>query len=353
MNMQSTISILKLIIRCSFLLGTVHLLVGCSMMQSQKMVPLPKLPAGPIELRVAHVTNPRLPRMNEGQLQVLLNAARETFRHHFGLELRFSSITEIDIEALFRLIPSERESEAAEQIYDFKNGNGDPATLSRAFGQALKEEGNALLPMLAYVRPYMRELREESYEELGRALVEVQLERIRHWQTIPALDKNPVIDGSPYNEYSIWNLLGYGELPYELVITNQILASVEAVDPSVHTSIRGGYNNGITTYSRLSRFGSYSVWSTFAFTTDDPWVREMRDGETFTPAEAARLAGVGAAHELGHQIFHFGHPYENPACVMNPVPMFAYRAWAEKLSPEDCRVGSSQQMKPGAFKFIY
>jgi hypothetical protein len=79
----------------------------------------------------------------------------------------------------------------------------------------------------------------------------------------------------------------------------------------------------------------------------------MRGVETFTPEEAARLAGVGAAHELGHQLFHFLHPYDNPACVMNPVPMFAYRAWVEKLSPQDCPLGSSPPMQPGAFKFVY
>jgi hypothetical protein len=259
----------------------------------------------------------------------------------------------MSIEEFFRIIPEKRRLEAQAHAYDFKSGSGDPVKLARDFGRALREEGESLPGMMGYVRPYLGKLPEQSYESLGSALVQLQLERIKHWQAVPALDGGPAIDATPYNEYNMWNLAGYGDLPYELVITNQIIASVEDVDPSVHTSIRGGYNNGLTTYSRSSRFRTYSVWSTFAFTTDDPWVREMRGGETFNPAEAARLAGLGAAHELGHQLFHFLHPYDNQACVMNPVPMFSYRAWAEKLSPRDCPIGSSPSMKPGAFRFVY
>jgi hypothetical protein len=340
---------------CGTLLAlALQLLAGCSMLQpGERTVPLPKLSAGPVALRVLHVVNPRLPRMTEAQLQVLLNAVRETSRQHFGVELVFTPLREMSIEEFFRIIPEKRRLEAQAHAFDFKSGTGDPVKLARDFGRALRAEGESLPGMMGYVRPYLGKLPEQSYESLGSALVQLQLERIKHWQAVPALDGGPAIDATPYNEYNMWNLVGYGDLPYELVITNQIIASVEDVDPSVHTSIRGGYNNGLTTYSRSSRFLTYSVWSTFAFTTDDPWVREMRGGETFNPAEAARLAGLGAAHELGHQLFHFLHPYDNQACVMNPVPMFSYRAWADKLSPRDCPIGSSPPMKPGAFRFVY
>ena len=330
------------------------LLAGCSMLQpGQRSVPLPKLPAGPIELRVLHVVNPRLPRMTDAQLQVLLNAVRETSRQHFGVQLAFAPLREISIEEFFRIIPEEKRREALAHAYDFKSGTGDPRKLAGDYGRGLREAGESLPAMLGYVKPYLGELQDRSYEGLGAALARLQLERIGRWQAVPALDGGPAIDVSPYNEYSMWDLAGYGDLPFELVITNQIIASVEDIDPSVHTSIRGGYNNGLTTYSRSSRFGTVSVWSTFAFTTDDPWVREMRGWETFNTAEAARLAGLGAAHELGHQLFHFLHPYDNQACVMNPVPMFSYRAWADKLSPRDCPIGSSPPMKPGAFRFVY
>lgn len=342
---------------CGQLLLFVTVLIylsGCTTVQTElRAVPLPHLPDGPVELRVVHVINPRLPHMSAEQIQILLQATAKTSRDHFGTELVFGKPTEISIAELFATIPVTKRLQALQDSYDFKSGVGDAARLAGEFGRRLREEGAPLAAMIDYARPYMGALPENSYEAFGAALAKLQLQRIGNWQAIPALDGGPAIDDSPYNEYNLWNVLGYGDLPFELVITNQIIASVEELDPSVHTSIRGGYNNGLTTNSRLSRFGTYSVWSTFAFTTDDPWVRTLRGGETFSADEAARLAGIGATHELGHQLFHFAHPYDNPACVMNPVPMFSYRAWAEKLSPKDCPIGSSPEMVPGAIKFLY
>ena len=46
-------------------------LMGCA--AQPRIVPVPELPGGPIELRVAHVVNPRLPRMDAAQLRALLD----------------------------------------------------------------------------------------------------------------------------------------------------------------------------------------------------------------------------------------------------------------------------------------
>ena len=79
----------------------------------------------------------------------------------------------------------------------------------------------------------------------------------------------------------------------------------------------------------------------------------MRDGEIYSAEEAARLAGIGATHEIGHQLFHVLHPFGRTACLMNPVPLFAYRAWAAKLAPKDCPIGSGPDMQPGGYTFLY
>lgn len=317
------------------------------------VVPLPKLPPGQIEMRVAHVVNSRLPRMNQTQLEILLAAIGNTVREHFGVDLRFAPVREIPIATLFERIPAKRRSTAIEQIYDFKTGKGDPARLAKAFGTEFKKDGEPLPELIAFARPHIAELKELSYEALGLALSELQLSRIERWKSIKALDGGPAIDATPYNEFTMWIALGYADVPFELVLTNQPIASVEYVFPAVHSAIRGGYSNGITTYSTSSRFKTMSIWSTFAFTTDDEWVKQMRDGESYSAEEAARLAGITAAHEIGHQLFHFLHPYGQNACLMNPVPLFAYRAWAEKLSAKDCPIGGSAAMRPGAYKFLY
>lgn len=249
-------------------------------------------------MRVAYVINPRLPRMDTAQVQTLLAATSKTVREHFGVELHFAPAQEISIETLFARIPAKRREWALAEIYDFKSGKGDRARLAKAFGAGFKETGEPLAELIAYTRPHIGELKENSYEALGLALSELQVSRIERWKTIKALDGGPAIDAAVYNEFTMWIALGYIDLPFELVLTNQIIASVEYVLPAVHAAIRGGFTNGITTYSRSSRFKTMSVWSTFAFTADDAWATQMREGESYNAEEAASLAGVAAAHEI-------------------------------------------------------
>lgn len=320
---------------------------------ASNVVPLPELPPGPVEMRVAYLINPRLPRMTNSQLEVLLAATRNTTRAHFGVELRFAPVQEIPIATLFERIPVERRKTAFEQLYDFKTDKGDPDRLAKAFATGFKQDGGPLADLIAYTRSHTGALKENSYEALGLALSRLQLSRIERWKNIKALDGGPAIDAMPYNEFTMWIALGYMDMPFELVLTNQLILSVEYVFPAASAAIRGGYSNGLTTYSKGSNFKTMAVWSTFAFTSNDEWLRQMRDGESYNPEEAARLAGISAVHEIGHQLFHFVHPFGQNTCVMNPVPMFAYRAWVEKLSPKDCPIGSSPAMRPGAYKFLY
>lgn len=331
----------------------VILAVMPGMAEAQNIVPLPRLPQGPIEMRVAYVVNSRLHRMTPAQLQILLAATQTTAREHFGVDLRFSPVVEIPIEKLFAQLVPKRVADARPYIYDFKTGRGDFGRFAKAFAEDLKKQGGQLPELIEYARPHIGAVSIDSYEALGTALARLQLDRIERWKNVKALDGTPAIDASPYNEYFMWLALGYSRVPFELLLTNQIIASVEYLHSAVHSAIRGGYSNGLATYSRSSRVKTVSVWSTFAFTTDDPWVREMREGESYSPQEAARLAGIGATHEIGHQLFHLLHPYGRKACLMNPVPMFAYRAWAAQLSPKDCPIGSGPDMRPGGYQFHY
>ena len=317
-------------------------------------VPVPKLSDGPIEMRVAHIVNPRLPRLSRARIYVLLASTARTAREHFGVDLRFEQpLVEIPIAEAFAAIPPENARAARESIYDFKTGKGDRKRLEREFGKNFRESGDQLAGMIEYARPHTGPLRAASFEALGEALARLQLERVQGWKNVRALDGGPAIDASPYNEILLWMQLGRADLPFEILITNQVIASVEYILPEVHTAIRGGYSNGVTTYSKSSRFQAAAIWSTFGFTTNDPWVTKMRDGETYEGHEAAVLSGISAAHEIGHQLFHFSHPYGAQACLMNPVEMFAYRAWAAKLSAQDCPIGSRPELKPGATKILY
>lgn len=327
-------------------------LAGC-VSNTVNQIPLPKLPQGAIELRVAYVINPRLPRMDAQQLQILFATTQATVQQNFGVTVKFLPVEEVPISKLFQMIPADRYKDALDNVYDFKTGKGDMKRLSRGIAKGLQQFGEPLPELEAFVRPYIGELKEHSFDALGEALARFQVARIERWKSVKALDGGPAIDATPYNEITMWMALGYGNVPFDVILTNQPLVSAEYDNASAHTAIRGGYSNGVTTYSKLSRYGTMSIWSTFALTTDDAWVTEMRAGEVYSPEEAAMLSGVGQTHEIGHQLFHFGHPLNQSACIMNPMPMFSYRAWVKKLSPKNCPVGSSPAMQPGAVDLRY
>lgn len=334
-------------------LAAAFALAACSRTQAPREVPVPVLPAGVIEMRVAHVINPRLPQMSAVQLQGLLDSIAQTTREHFGVQLRFLPPRQLSIAEVFALIPADRQREVMQQVYDFKSGRGDWNRLVSAYAAGLEQTGEPLADQIRFVQPHTGPIEQASFTALGSAVANLQVQRLRRWQSVKALDGGPAIDHQPYNEFQMWIGLGYADLPYDLVLTNQLIASIEYSYPAIHSAIRGGYANGMTTYSRSARFKAMAVWSSFAFLTEDAWVRELRGGDRYGAGEAARLSGTAAVHEIGHQLFHFGHPFGQRACVMNPVSMFAYRDWAQGLSAKDCPIGSNAAMTPGASRLFY
>ena len=330
------------------------LLIGCATPSpEQPTVPLPRID-GPVTLRVVHAVNPRLPVMAPEQRQRLLEEAARISRDHFGLEVRFEERGEIPIAELFARLPADELEKRKGLIYDFKGGGGDRERLVQSLLESFDYYGGPLRPRLDYARPHLAvPLREESERGLAEALVETLLARLARWRAVTLADGEPLLDAAPYNEWALWDGLGYGELPWEIVLTNQLMASAEYQDLDLHPALRGGITVGTTGYSRASRWGTTVMWSTFPFTEAQPLLVELRGGERYTPEEAARLSGAYLAHEIGHQLLHLAHPFERPACVMRPVEMLRFRQWYEALDAEACRVGSGPAMTPGAVKIRY
>ncbi len=316
-------------------------------------LPLPQLNAQTIELRVAHVINPRLPRMSDAQIALMLDAMARATSEHLGIEVRFVQPVEIPIAQVFAGIPPKFTQFANSQQHKFRSLFARKSTLARAYAEGFAQGGEPLEEMAMFAQRKGLRFDKSSFAAFGKDAANYQLARMHDWQKFVASDGKSVIDDQAFHEYTLWNHIGYGNLPFELVITNQIIASVEYSQPSIHTAIRGGYTNGFTSFSTKSRLGSFAAWSTFALTSNDTeWLR-LREGESYTAEEAAQLAGTAAVHELGHLLLHLMHPFGQKGCIMDPVPMFAYRAWAAQLSAKDCPLSSSAAMKPGAYRFTY
>jgi hypothetical protein len=284
----------------------------------------------------------------------MLATTRRTVKQNFGVDVEFTEVTETGIAQLFALIPQPVRNLSAQSIYDFKSGTGDRRKLAEGIYTTLKQHGTQLQDALAFARPYLpANAQPKDLREFCELLAQVMLERLEYWHQLKAADGAPVLDAAPYNEWVYWDALGYTPLPYDLVISNQLIASAEYVDVDVHSAIRGGMTVGTTSYSRNNRYGAFVFWSTFPFTNDSATSKLLRGGEEYTPSEAAELSGAYLAHEIGHVLFQFGHPFGQRTCVMNPVSMLRFREWFRQIDAAACAVGSRPEMTPGAIPVYY
>lgn len=317
-------------------------------------VPTPVIVSGQaVTLRVALAENPRLPRMSAEQTGLMLASARQAAREHFDVDLRFADPVRIGVDRLFEIIPKPVVAARAESIYDIRNGSGNRGRVGQGLQKTIDASGNRLADLAAFVQPYAPGVRTDGIPGLAESLTEIMFHRLAEWKSVAAADARPVLDDSKYNEWVYWDSLGYGDLPYDLVVTNQLVVSAEYDGADIHSAMRGGLSLGTTAYSRSGKFGAYAMWSIFPFIDNSPVTLRLRGGERYTDDEAARLAGVLLAHEIGHLLFHYGHPFGRKACIMNPVPLLRFRETATGLDPAACRRGSNAQMKPGAVKLPF
>lgn len=321
--------------------------------ESVNRIPLPRLPEGAVVLRVAHVVNPRLERLSADQLQALMRQTEATVRDHFGTDLRLEMIDSLSILTLFRTRPVAVLKRRSDEIVDIEGDTGAREKLIQSVERQLRRNDGSLPEQVRFARPYLGEVPLNSFRDLATALADTLLDRFGIWRSLTAEDGHSLINVIPYNEWIYWDSFGYGELPYDVVITNQIIASVEYTSQTIHTALRGGLTMGTASYSKTSRYGTYVFFSTFPFIGTNGFLSELRNRESYNAEEFTRLASAGLAHEIGHQLFHFGHPYGNPACIMSPVPLLEFREWYERLDATKCRVGSEPAMTPGAIEIYY
>ncbi|MDH3975595.1 MAG: hypothetical protein OEV42_15055 [Deltaproteobacteria bacterium] len=320
-----------------------------------KSVPLPVFSEGSIKLRVVYAVNPRFSRMTQEQINGLLREARAITKAHFNVDLIFDFKGETGLAELMNSrLSKEMISRANELIYDFKNHEGERYRLLENMEAQLRKKKTPLHQMFDFAGPYLiKAPKEETYRDLAVALVNTTLSRLEEWKRVKAVDGKAVIDDTFFNEYILWDMLGYGEVPYDLVLTNQLIASAEYYGQDIHSAIRGGITAGGTTYNKNSLFGSYIFFTTFLYSNEYETLLKFRDNRRYDPATAARLAGAYLSHEIGHLLFHFGHPYGKKECVMNPVELLKFHEWYGNIDAGGCKAGSNKNMKAGAISITY
>ena len=140
---------------------------------------------------------------------------------------------------------------------------------------------------------------------------------------------------------------------YDVVLTNQLVASAEKYGMDVHSSIRGGLTAGTTTYSKKAQFNSYAYIMVYPMLNDTDLLTTLRHDKTYTEEQIVNYSAALLTHELGHLLLHLGHPFGNKYCIMSPTVMLNYRDWYDNLDASLCAVGISKDMQIGAVELEY
>ena len=319
-----------------------------------RAIPLPDVSHQPIELSVTQVINPRFPALSREQLQATLRRAEQLARQHLDVQIKLKTTEDMTIGAFFSLLPDQPRQARQNEIIDPMQVTAEQRRkMQQSLLESMRNGDTPTDQLLSYARPYLLTRQPvDNLTQLADAVIDTMLKRVRTWYEYPAADGRPVLDGSPYNQWVWWDSMGYADLPMQVVITNQLVASLENYDQALHTCLRGGISGGTMTYSRSSPNGGYLFVSVYALLNDNPALAPLKDGE-YSPQQVVDYAAATLVHELGHLLFHYGHPFGAEGCIMAPTPLLRYQHWFDQLDAAACAAERYPQMRPGAARILY
>ncbi|MEW6776610.1 MAG: hypothetical protein AB1405_09980 [Bdellovibrionota bacterium] len=291
----------------------------------------------PVPVRFVRVVNPRLPAFDDHQVEIFLAEAQRFAQNQLGLTLQWIDLGAIPIEDFFRryypiLFPENRMDDPF--VVDILEPH--PVHAPQLAQALLKNHTDNSFPSLrdfaveALPAPWIEGI--DDKESLFRLIAEFHLQELAELAALPS-PSDPAVKlldpNLPFHQYVYWDAAAERVRRFDLILTNQLLASAETIDASIHSSLRGGITTGFTERSR-GIYGGTVVLSTYpVLGKEGPFV-QMRGG-FYKDEEAARILGAYSAHEFGHLFLHRGHPYDHPACVMNPAKSLRYREWYAEI----------------------
>lgn len=319
-------------------------------------MPLPQLQT-PVILRVAYAENSRFKSLTDDRIEKILNKTSELVLEHFSVDVKFEQKKKISVQSLFEYLPlvaKNNQSKKIISIADKEDADKYFKKIRDSIALQFKHGPSSAQSIIDYARPYLVEKNQvSSQDEFTAELAKTITQRYQFLLEQLANDGKPVLDGSPYSQWIYWDSLGYGALPYEVIITNQLVASIEENGMPVHTCLRGGITGGNMTFNKQSELGGFVFVSAFQIINDNKLMSFLRDDKTYTEEQSINYIAATITHELGHLLFHYAHPFSAQSCIMNPTPLLQYRQWFEQLDVEACNGLNSPMLQPGTAPLTY
>jgi hypothetical protein len=340
-----------------YLIASIFLfLIGCSKTDAQSYKNLEFSDAALQKIhtvKVQYVRNTKFPNFEDNDLREILSRATKLASEHLKLNINFDYSGAIDIDLVNAQLGTDQYSKIQPAIYDFKKNTGNKTELIRGTVRSLKVLKDDNLASRSFAAPYLIERpKDATVEAFSEALVDTQLSILNTWKNKKLNQNSFLIDDTPYNEYMYWWALITYVINHDLVITNQLIASAEYSNNSVHSAIRGGVSNGLTASSIKSVNGIASVVSVFPFTSADKKILQLRQDAFSNKDQQLEAIAAMVVHELGHQLLALGHPFGNSSCIMTPPESLRFKVWLSSLNANNCALNTSELMNIGNVKFL-
>ena len=202
-------------------------------------------------------------------------------KQHFDIDIVFSDVDTLPIKEIFNALSDELIDARRDEVVDIdKIDKQLREEMQQSVFKTLKSYAGNKDNVVDFAQPYLLhpETKPRDFIELSYALVDTLIDRLKYWYTELAEDGRPVLLDDSYNEWVWWDSLGYTELPYDIVITNQLVASAEKYAMDVHSSIRGGITAGTTTYNKNTASSSYVYIMVYPMLNDSELLNQAAPG---------------------------------------------------------------------------
>ncbi|MBO6837168.1 MAG: hypothetical protein JJ881_13445 [Alphaproteobacteria bacterium] len=327
---------------------------------SSGYVPLPKLPSnGTIELRVAFIENPRLTTYSAAEWQQVLDTTRDLTQEHFGLDVAFTDPVPLSLEDVFDRLDNNLSDAHKDHIAGLDPDRIDWNRMTEAILPTLPTHDEGLSAAFETVKAHTGarysemtsvalETRRRQLALILADLLKEKLAAYRSGDSAKAIQESERPGRPGYNEWIYWDALPSLSLPYDIYLTNQPVISAEYSHYPIHAVISGGVTAGTTSGATQGQFGTAAWVTNFFDMASDPVYAAIRGGPETARTQAIRMTALTLTHEIGHVLFHFGHPWENPSCIMTPSRFESAEGAFRRIDANACQIGSSPDMTPGA-----
>ena len=293
----------------------------------------------PITIQVGIINNPRFKSLTDKQINLILVEINKGVKERFNVSLKYIKTTNENIKKYFDRYVWQISKKQKNRIDANMFRNYEEYKYKSDDYEIFKDKIASILSEYMDLTTAQAAVKNQGYnpfefgntkEEIFGKVVDIHIAKLHRIANIKMKDGNNLIEKETlYNEFMFWDVLLELQSDYDLIITNQLIASAESHLPTIHSSLRGGITSGVATISNTPLHGSVVV-STFPFISKADFFTNAR-GSDYTDEEAINYIAWIGVHEFGHLLAFRPHYYDHPGCVMRPTPALKYKEWYKEL----------------------